>query len=261
MNLLFLGDIIGSPGRRAVKSLLKRFIKDNSVHVVIANGENAAGGFGITEGIAEELFDCGIDIITSGNHIFDKREVIEYLMKNDRLIRPANYPEGVPGVGSTTLSTKFGKVAVINISGTVFMDALNCPFRTMDNELAYLPDDVKVIIVDFHAEVTSEKMCMGWYLDGRVTALIGTHTHVQTADERVLPEGTGYITDAGMSGPYDSVIGVKKDIALKKFLTMMPIRFDTAKNDVRLCGVLLNVDETTGKCLEIKRISIGLNPE
>ncbi len=259
MNILFLGDIIGSSGRKAIKSLLGAAINEFSIDMVIANGENAAGGFGITKKIAEELFDYGIDVITSGNHIFDKREILDYLPLCEKIIRPANYPEEVPGNGTYIFSINGFQAAVINISGVVFMDSLNCPFRTVTRELEKLPESVKVKIIDFHAEVTSEKMCMGWYLDRKVSAVIGTHTHVPTADERVLPNGTGYITDVWMTGPYDSVIGVKKDIALKKFLTKMPIRFDMAKKDIRLCGVLVTIDDDTGRCHAIKRVSIPLN--
>jgi metallophosphoesterase (TIGR00282 family) len=254
-----LGDIIGSPGRKAVKSLLSSFINDHSVDIVIANGENAAGGFGITEQVAEELFINGVDVITSGNHIFDKKEIINYLDGTDRLIRPANYPGGVPGKGVTIIPVKDTKAAVINIAGLVFMEPILCPFETIINELNRLPEDIKIIIVDFHAEVTSEKCCMGWYLDGKVSALLGTHTHIPTADERILPNGTGYITDAGMTGPYDSVIGIKKENALKRFLLHVPVRFDTAKKDIRLCGVFLDIDDNTGKCMGIKRIEIPVD--
>jgi metallophosphoesterase (TIGR00282 family) len=258
LNILFLGDIIGNPGRKAIQSLMPKTIKKHSIDLVIANGENAAGGFGITENIADELFYLGIDVITSGNHIFDKKEILSYLKENNRLLRPANYPDAVPGTGVVVLNTKNIKVAIINISGLVFMDPLLCPFNTVKNELGRLDEDVKIKIIDFHAEVTSEKICMGWYLDGLVSAVVGTHTHIPTADERVLPKGTGYITDIGMTGPYDSVIGVKKDIALKKFLTRMPIRFDTAKGDIRLCGVVLNIDDETAKCTEIKRVNVPM---
>jgi len=260
LNILFLGDIIGSPGRRAIKSLLPKVVEESAIDMVVANGENAAGGFGITENIAEELHELGVDIITSGNHIFDKKEVHRYLDSSERLIRPANYPDVVPGVGAVVVKHNSLQldVAVINISGVVFMEPIGCPFYTIDKELDKLPDSVKVIIVDFHAEVTSEKICMGWYLDGRVSALLGTHTHVPTADERILPQGTGYITDVGMTGPYDSVIGVKKDIALRKFLTRMPTRFDTAKKDIRLCGAIMQIDNENGKCLDFKRVSYSM---
>lgn len=258
MNILFLGDIIGNPGRKAVKSLLPSVIKDHSVDMVIANGENAAGGFGITESVAEELFYNGVDVITSGNHIFDKKDVIPYLDQVDRLIRPMNYPEDVPGKGVTTLTIKNVKVAVLNISGLVFMEPITCPFKKILEELDKLDKDIKVKIVDFHAEATSEKMCMGWYIDGKVSAVIGTHTHVPTADERVLTNGTGYITDIGMTGPYDSVIGITKESALRRFLTHMPVRFDIAKKDVRLSGALLTVDPDTGKCTEIRRITVPM---
>jgi metallophosphoesterase (TIGR00282 family) len=254
-----LGDIIGSPGRKAVKSLLPQFINERTIDMVIANGENAAGGFGITEPVADELLSCGVDVITSGNHIFDKKDVLTYLNETDKLIRPANYPDGVHGTGATVVDIKGNKAAVINISGLVFLQPLQCPFKTISEELEKLHDDIKIIIVDFHAEATSEKMCMGWYLDGKVSAMIGTHTHVPTADEKVLPKGTGYISDAGMTGPYDSVIGVNKETALKRFLLHMPVRFDTAKGDVRMCGVLLSIDDETGKCLEIERVDIPLD--
>jgi len=259
VKVLFIGDVIGNPGRKAIKSLLKDFVQENSVDLVIANGENAAGGFGITESVAEELFYNGIDAITSGNHIFDKKDVLTYLDRSDRLIRPLNYPEDVPGKGVTVFTVNSTKVAVLNISGLVFMTPIRCPFRTIDAELAKLPDDIKVKIVDFHAEVTSEKSCMGWYLDGRVSAVLGTHTHTPTADARVLPKGTAFITDVGMTGPYDSVIGVHKDSAMRRFLLQMPTRFTTATGDIRLCGALVTVDVSTGKSLAIERIELRMD--
>lgn len=258
MNVLFIGDIIGSPGRKAVKSLLPAYVKDNSIDLVIANGENAAGGFGITEQIAEELFCSGIDVITSGNHIFDKKEVLPYLKTADRLIRPLNYPDDVPGKGVTIITINDNKVAILNISGLVFMEPIKCPFETIDKAIAALPKDVTIRIVDFHAEVTSEKSCMGWYLDGRVSAVLGTHTHIPTADARLLNKGTGYITDVGMTGPYDSVIGVKRESALRRFLTHMPTRFTTATGDVRLLAVILKINEKNGRCTDIQRVEINL---
>src|SRR6185369_520705 len=258
VNILFIGDIVGKPGRQAVSRELHRLVDRYNVDVVIANGENASGGFGITAESAKELFACGIHLFTSGNHIWDKKEALEYLKKEERIIRPANYPDGTPGKGSTVVTTPGGiKVGVINLEGRVFMNSLECPFRTADREIAALSESTKVILVDFHAEATSEKTSLGWYLDGRVSAVVGTHTHVQTADERLLTEGTAYITDAGMTGAFDSVIGVRKDEPIYKFLTLLPAKFEVAKKDLRLNGVVLTIDDTSGKALGIERVNIA----
>src|SRR4051812_9341781 len=261
MRLLFIGDIFGRPGRTIVKHRLTEVVAQNAIDLIIANGENAAAGFGITPQIAEELFELGISVITTGNHVWDKREIMEYMNNADssqarRLIRPANFPAGTPGHGWYEGQTRKGvKYAVINMQGRVFMASNDDPFRLMDEILKKLT--AKVILVDFHAEATSEKVAMGWYLDGRVTAVLGTHTHIPTADERVLPNGTAYQTDIGMSGPYDSVIGVEKEQGLARFLTSMPNRFDAARGDVRLNGVLIGCDAETGKSNSIQRIALG----
>ncbi len=253
-----MGDIFGQPGRRIVKEKLPDLVKEFNPDLVLANGENAAAGFGITPSLAEELFSLGIAVLTSGNHIWDKKEIVPYLgdAANTRLLRPANYPHRAPGrglfVGRNASGTSY---AVINLQGRVFMPALDCPFRAAEALLSEVPEDVKIRVVDIHAEATSEKLALGWFLDGRVTAVLGTHTHVATADESILPRGTAYITDLGMSGPYDSVIGMEKEPVIKKFIDQMPARFEVAKADVRLCGVLIDADEATGRALSIARIA------
>jgi metallophosphoesterase, MG_246/BB_0505 family len=260
MRILFIGDIFGRPGRNIVKDRLPRIVRDHEINLIIANGENSAAGFGITPALAEELFDLGIDVITTGNHVWDKREIIEYfdVMKGNpqdpahRLLRPANYPPDMPGWGHYEGQKNSVPYAVINLQGRVFMASNDDPFRTADALLKEIK--AKVIFVDIHAEATSEKVAMGWYLDGRVTAVVGTHTHIPTADQRVLPGGTAYITDVGMTGPYDGVIGVQKDLVLGKFLSNMPVRFEPATGDVRLCGVVVDCDETTGRARDIKRV-------
>lgn len=260
MKILFIGDIFGKPGRTIVRERIKELVRENSADLIIANGENSAAGFGITPALAEELFDLGIDVITTGNHVWDKREIIEYfdVMKGNpqdpahRLLRPANYPSDMPGWGHYEGQKNGVPYAVINLQGRVFMVSNDDPFRTADALLKEIK--AKVIFVDIHAEATSEKVAMGWYLDGRVTAVVGTHTHIPTADQRVLPGGTAYITDVGMTGPYDGVIGVQKDLVLGKFLSNMPVRFEPATGDVRLCGVVVDCDETTGRARDIKRV-------
>jgi len=232
MKILFIGDIFGQPGRRIVKEALPALLEEFSPDLVLANGENAAAGFGITPPLVEELLDTGIAVLTSGNHIWDKKEILPYLREHadGRLLRPANYPAGAPGHGMYLGKTRSGmEYAVLNLQGRVFMPAIDCPFRTADSLLAEIPDQVRIRIADMHAEATSEKLAMGWYLDGRVTAVLGTHTHVPTADETVLPGGTAYITDLGMTGPYDSVIGIEKESIIKKFLDQLPARFEVAK--------------------------------
>ncbi len=258
MNILFISDIMGGPGRRAVKRHLPYLADRYAPQLVIANGENAAGGFGITPGISEELLDMGVDVLTSGNHIWDKKEIYGYIDKNDRLLRPANFPPGVPGYGSAVITAGGGvKVGVINLMGRVFMANLDCPFRAAKTETARLREaGAKVIIIDFHAEATSEKQAFARHMDGEVTAILGTHTHVQTADERVLPGGTAYITDVGMTGPHDSVIGVTSELAINRFLTAMPTRFDTARGPATLQGVVVTADPETGKATGIERVSV-----
>ncbi|HXK07067.1 MAG TPA: TIGR00282 family metallophosphoesterase [Verrucomicrobiae bacterium] len=256
MNLLFIGDIFASPGRRIVADHLEDIIGANQIDFVIANGENAAGGFGITPAIAEDLLAMGIDVLTTGNHVWDKREVYDYLGRQPRLIRPANYPQA-PGKGVVTLRSRSGvECAVINLQGRTYMPATDCPFRTADGILSQIDPGVKVRFVDFHAEVTSEKIAMGWYLDGRVSAVVGTHTHVPTADTRILPEGTAYQTDCGMTGPYRSVIGVETDIVLQRFLTSLPVRMEAARTGAELHAVIIDVDEATGRARAIRRHAI-----
>ena len=253
MRILFIGDIFGRPGRIIVKEKLPSLVKEHSIDLVIANGENSA----------EELFELGIDVITTGNHIWDKREIVDFFQMADgnahspsrRLLRPANYAPDLPGHGLYQGSKNGVPYAVLNLQGRVFMASNEDPFRTADRLLKEQP--AKVILVDIHAEATSEKISLGWYLDGRVTAVVGTHTHVPTADERVLPNGTAYITDVGMTGPFDSVIGVKKELVVGKFLNNMPVRFEAATGDVRLCAVVIDCDESTGRAHEIRRIMLA----
>lgn len=256
MKILFIGDIVGRPGRAAVFRILPDLKKRESIDFIIANGENAADGLGLTPKVAEELFSYGVDILTSGNHIWDKKEIFELMGKDDRILRPANYPAGVRGIGSTIISRAGKKLGVINLSGRVFMKNLECPFRTAGEEMAKLKDSAEIMVIDIHAEATSEKIALGWYLDGKASAVIGTHTHVQTADERILPQGTAYITDIGMTGARESVIGVKKEIILERFLTQVPVRLEVAKEDVAFQGALVEVDEGNGRALAIKRINI-----
>ena len=260
MKILFIGDIIGRPGRNAVRDGLPGLKNKLKIDFVIANVENAAGGFGITQSVAEELFSLGIDVFTSGNHVWDKKEAVTYITKESRLLRPANYPADVPGFGSIVMKTLSGeKVAVLNVSGRVFMPPLDCPFKAAKKELPALKEETNAIIVDFHAEATSEKSAMGWYLDGEVSAVIGTHTHVQTADEKILPKGTAFITDAGMTGPVNSVIGVNKEQIVTKFLTSIPTRFETAKGETIFSGVLLDINAKTGMAKKIQRIQVAFD--
>jgi len=257
LRLLFVGDVMGKPGRRALLAILPRLVDHHRTDYVVVNIENAAGGYGITPEIMAELADLPIDCFTSGNHIWDKREGYDLLVRDPRLLRPANYPEGNPGKGVYVGETAGGiPVAVINLEGLVFMSNLESPFRTADRLLAQLDREVKVIFVDFHAEATSEKQAIGFYLDGRVSAVIGTHTHVPTADERILPNGTALLTDVGMTGPYESVIGMRVDKVLKRFLLQTPSSFEVAKRDVRLAAALVDIDETTGKARSIERMLI-----
>lgn len=254
MRLLLIGDIVGQPGRNAVKELLPVLEKEEKIDFVIANAENAAGGSGVTPQIAGELFGYGIDIMTTGDHIWNRREIIEYLDRDDRLLRPANYPKGVAGFGSCVVDKKSAKVGVINLAGRVFMDTIECPFRVVREEIDKMAGKTKIIFVDIHAEATSEKVALGWYLDGVVSCVFGTHTHIQTADERILPKGTAYITDLGMTGPYDSVIGRKIEQILTRFITQLPTRFEMAEENVQLAGAVVEVDEATGRARSIKRI-------
>jgi len=255
MNILFIGDIFGRPGRDLVRKGLRPLVNHYEVDFVVANVENVAGGFGITREIGDGLASDGIDVMTSGNHIWDKKEALDYVAAQPRLLRPANYPSGVPGRGAILGRTDDGRgVGVINLMGRVFMNPLDDPFGAALREIENFGGRTRVILVDFHAEATSEKIAMGWHLDGRVTAVIGTHTHVQTADERILPNGTAYITDVGMTGPHDSIIGTERAPALARFLTGMPSRFEPATGNPRLHGVVIAVDEATGNATAITRL-------
>ena len=257
MNILFVGDIFASSGRRIVADHLADIIETNRIHLAIANAENAAGGFGITPSIAEELFALGLDVLTTGNHVWDKKEIFDYLGRQPRLLRPANYPDA-PGSGLALLRARNGvECAVLNLQGRTFMPNTDCPFRTADRLLAALDPAVKVRFVDFHAEVTSEKIAIGWYLDGRVSAVVGTHTHVPTADTRILPGGAAYQTDCGMTGPYHSVIGVQTDVIIRRFLTALPVRMEASRLAPELHAVIVDVDEATGKARAVRRHAIG----
>ena len=257
MKILFIGDIMGEPGRRAIARQLPKLIGQHAIDVVIGNGENVAGGFGITPELAHELFEMGLAVITMGNHAWDKKEIVEFITHEPRLLRPANYPEGVPGRGSLVVETPGGeRLAVMQVMGRVYMPTLDCPFQIARREVAQLKAQTAAIIVDMHAEATSEKMAMGYYLDGEVTAVVGTHTHVQTADEQILPKGTAYITDIGMTGPIHSVIGIKKEIAIEKFLTGMPRRFEVASGPSVFSAVLIELDARLGKAVGIQRFRI-----
>ncbi len=259
MRVLHIGDIVGESGRKAVARILPSIKKHHSPDLIIANGENLAGGFGITEKTLKEVLESGVDVITSGNHIWDKKEVLKIITQEPRLIRPANYPPGVPGSSYFLFDTAGGaKCLVFNLLGRIFMEPLDCPFRTADKIIEEFKERVNIFILDFHAEATSEKLAIAWYLHGRVSAVIGTHTHVQTSDERILPLGTAYITDAGMTGSISSVIGMRKEEAIQRFLTFIPHKFEVAKDDIELQGVIFDVDEKTGKSLHIERIRYKL---
>jgi hypothetical protein len=255
MRILFVGDIVGRPGRRVLTDRLAGIVSARHIDLVIVNCENSAAGFGVTPDIADKLLEAGAHVLTSGNHIWDKRAIFDYLPTQPRLIRPANYPNA-PGSGLYVGTTPTGmRYAVLNLQGRTYLPAIECPFRTVDTMLENLDSDILVRFVDFHAEVTSEKIAFGWHVNGRVSAMVGTHTHVATADERVLPGGTAYITDVGMTGPHDSVIGMEKEGSLRRFLTGLPARFEPAVNDARLNSVIVEVDETSGRALSIERYS------
>lgn len=259
MNILFVADIMGKPGRWAVSQILPELKKIHQIDFTIANVENSAGGFGLTKEIAQKIHHYGVDCLTSGNHIWDRKDIFPYLNESLRILRPANYPPDVPGRGAAIFDLKNDfKIGVINIQGKVYIKEIDCPFRIADKEIEKIREQTKIIIVDLHAEATSEKMALGWYLDGKVSAVLGTHTHVQTADEIILPQGTAYITDVGMTGPHDSVIGIIKEDAIARFLTQIPRRFTLAKNDVKFCGALVKIDPNSGKALSIERIKIDL---
>jgi len=260
MRILFVGDIVGSPGRQIVHDRLADVISQQKIDLCIANGENSASGFGITPRLAEEIFAAGAEVISGGNHVWDRKEILDFLPHEPRLLRPANFPDGAPGSGLYVGKAKNGVgYAVLNLQGRTFMTPLDCPFRAAERELARVPADVKVILVDMHAEATSEKQAMGWYLDGKVSAVVGTHTHVPTADERVLPGGTAYITDVGMTGPHNSVIGMDKAGIMQRFLNGMPARFAVAEGDNQMNSVLVDVDESTGHARSIERLRLRLD--
>jgi metallophosphoesterase (TIGR00282 family) len=256
VRILFIGDIVGRPGRELVRHGLQPIVDHHQIDLVIANAENAAAGFGITREIGEQLLDWGVDVMTSGNHIWDKKEIVEYITKENLLLRPANFPVGTPGVGYVTVKAGAHKVAVLNLMGRVFMHPIDCPFRKADEVVPELRKDTPVILVDMHAEATSESVAMGWHLDGRVSAVVGTHRHVQTADERVLPGGTAYITDLGMTGPTEGVIGVDRETILQRFLSQMPARFEPAKGPAALHGAIITLDPNTGRAQDIRRLRV-----
>jgi 2',3'-cyclic-nucleotide 2'-phosphodiesterase len=258
MRIIFIGDLVGKPGRQYLQEHLPELKRTAKADLVIANGENAAGGAGITEKVYHEIRKSGVDLITGGNHIWDQKDIFNFIDREERMLRPANYPvETTPGRGALLINMKNGKkkVAVINLIGRIFMKAVDCPFRAADREIETLKNQTPVILVDFHAEATSEKQAMGWYLDGRVSAVIGTHSHVQTADERLLPKGTAYITDVGMVGLYDSILGVDRQEPLQMFLTQQPQRFSIGKGRTIFNAVLIEVDQQSGKAIRIERIS------
>jgi metallophosphoesterase (TIGR00282 family) len=257
-RLLFIGDIVGKPGRELIRRGLPALVAHHRIDLVIANVENAAAGFGVTPEIADDFLAYGIQVMTGGNHTWDKKEILPYFAEQPRLLRPANFPAGAPGRGVFVAQAGNGvPVAVVNVMGRVFMTAIDDPFRVVLDEIAAVKTAARLVLVDFHAEATSEKIAMGWHLDGRVAAVVGTHTHVQTADERLLPQGTAYITDVGMTGPHDSVIGVERSAILQRFLTALPQRFETASENPRLHAVVIAADETTGRAKSIERVSLS----
>jgi 2',3'-cyclic-nucleotide 2'-phosphodiesterase len=254
MRILMIGDVVAAPGRRVLAHWVPRLRTELGLDLVVANVENAAGGVGITNAVAEEILSSGVDVMTGGNHIWDKSEGISFIEESSVMVRPINHPPGTPGRGFGIYRVGDHSVAVINALGRVFMNPIDCPFRAIDDVLGRLDAHVKVILVDFHAEATAEKIAMGWYLDGRVTAVVGTHTHVQTADEQILPQGTAYVTDLGMTGPHDSVIGVRKELAIRRMTTGLPVRFQPAEQDARLHAVVCEVNPDNGRALRIERV-------
>lgn len=258
LTVICVGDVFGEPGRRAIQMLLPKLKKQHEADLAVVNVENSASGFGVTPLIARSFLEQGVDVMTSGNHIWDKKEIIEYIVKENLLLRPANYPPGTPGAGSIVVKAGPHKVAVLNLMGRVFLPQLDCPFRKADEELERLRAETSIIVVDMHAEATSESQAMGWHLDGRVSVVVGTHRHVQTADERLLPKGTAYITDLGLTGPTDSVIGVDPELALARFLSGMPNRFEPAKGPAMLQGAVIRIDPETGRGLSIERLRVPL---
>ena len=262
MRILFVADIFAHPGRRAAAELIPRLIQQHQVDFCIANGENAAGGFGLTPNIARKLRAYGADAITTGNHVWDRPELAEFLDAEEWILRPLNYPPGAPGRGSALFSSRDGvSVGVVNLQGRTHMASSDCPFRGGRAAVEQLRRETPIVFVDFHAEATAEKVAMGWHLDGLASAVIGTHTHVQTADERILPEGTAYLTDAGMTGPHDSVIGIRSHIAIQRFIDQVPVRFKPASAGVKLCGALVDVDEASGRASRIERLQVAADFE
>ncbi|HZG14632.1 MAG TPA: TIGR00282 family metallophosphoesterase [Candidatus Bathyarchaeia archaeon] len=256
MKLLFIGDIVGSPGREIVKDYLPRLKRKYQPTFIVANGENAANGKGITEKIVKELFEAGVQAITLGNHTWDNKEIFDFIDREERVIRPANFPAGTPGKGITYIKQPEGELAIINLQGRTFLPPLDCPFEKADQLVEQARKRTKHIFVDFHAEVTSEKQALSWYLDGRISGLVGTHTHVQTGDERILPQGTAYLTDAGMCGPSDGILGMDREVVIKKFRTQLPVRFEVASGPTQLNGVVISLDKASGKATKIERIRI-----
>lgn len=257
MKILMIGDVYGEPGRAALVKVLPKLREQHQASFTVVNVENAAGGFGVTQPLAEAVLDLGVDVMTTGNHVWDKKETVSYIVKENRLLRPANYPEGTPGAGFITVKAGPHRVTVINLMGRVFMNPIDCPFRKAEAILDAVSAETPIRLVDFHCEATSESIAMGWWLDGKVSAVVGTHRHVQTADERVLPGGTAYITDLGMTGPTDGVIGVDRGQILQRFLYQMPIRFETAKGPAALHGVVITVDPETGRASAIERLRVA----
>jgi metallophosphoesterase (TIGR00282 family) len=261
IRILGIGDIVGRPGRRVIQELLPELRRARQIDFVVGNGENVSGGSGLRPQEAEELFGAGVDVLTGGDHVWGKRELIPYIDKTDRILRPANYPAEQPGAGFGVYPLRDGlAVGVVHVQGRVFMNIpADCPFKTADAAIEKIRARTPIVVVDFHGEATSEKVAAGWHLDGRASFIFGTHTHVQTADERVLPHGTAYITDCGMTGPYDSVIGRRKDVVIQRFLTQIPAKFDVATDDPRLCGALATIDAATGRAVAIERVMLGLD--
>ncbi len=261
VRILFVGDVYGKPGRRAASDLVPKLIEEREIDFTIVNGENSAGGFGITENIGKKLHAYGADVITTGNHVWDQKASIPYVVGGDRILRPANYPADVGGKGAAVFQSKKGlPVGVVNVMGRTGMRPMDCPFRCSTDCVEMLKKETPIVFIDFHAEATSEKIAFGWFMDGSASAVIGTHTHVQTADETILPRGTAYITDVGMTGPHHSVIGAQKDAVIQQFMDRLPTRFEPATEDVKLCGVIIDIDDTTGRALSIERLRIDLAP-
>lgn len=257
MRILFIGDVVGKPGRHVLTDYLQKIKQKYKPDISIVNGENAAGGRGLTEKIYKQFLELGVHVVTMGNHTWDDKNIFDFIDQTKQLVRPANYPEGTPGLGVTYYTVQKQKVAVVNLQGTVFLPSLDDPFRKIDEIIQTVRKEASIIFVDFHGEATSEKLAMGWYLDGRVSAVVGTHTHVQTADERILPNHTAYITDVGMTGPYDGILGMNRDAVIKKFLTQMPVKFDVAKGREQLSGVMIDIDPKTAHATKIERLLIN----